>query len=37
MRVSTAGQKTDRQKDDLEAYAARAGLNITATYLDVKE
>jgi len=35
MRVSTAGQKTDLQKDDLQAYAARAGLNITANYLDV--
>ncbi len=34
MRVSTATQKTDLQKDGLLAYAARAGMNITAEYLD---
>lgn len=35
MRVSTASQKTDLQLDGLEAYAARAGLSITAVYSDV--
>lgn len=35
MRVSTLSQKTDLQKDGLEAYAARAGMKITATYSDV--
>ena len=34
MRVSTKSQKPDLQKDGLEAYAARAGMNITAEYLD---
>ena len=35
MRVSTNSQKPDLQKDGLEAYAARAGMNIIATYLDI--
>jgi DNA invertase Pin-like site-specific DNA recombinase len=35
MRVSTASQNTDLQKQGLEAYAKRAGLNILAEYSDV--
>lgn len=35
MRVSTAGQKPDLQKDGLYAYAERAGLTIVAEYLDI--
>ena len=34
MRVSTASQKTDLQHDGLTDYASRAGLNITAEFLD---
>lgn len=35
MRVSTASQKADLQSDALQAYAQRAGLEITAQYCDV--
>ncbi len=35
MRVSTASQNTDLQKDALYAYAQRSGLNIIAEYLDI--
>ncbi|MHC4535418.1 MAG: recombinase family protein [Planctomycetota bacterium] len=35
MRVSTASQNTDLQKDTLYAYAQRSDLNITAEYLDI--
>jgi len=35
MRVSTAGQKANLQKDGLCAYAQHVGLNITQEYLDV--
>ncbi len=35
MRVSTAGQNWDLQKDGLEGYAKRADLKIVAEYLDV--
>lgn len=35
MRVSTAQQNHDLQKDGLEEYAGRAGLNIVGEYLDV--
>ena len=34
MRVSTASQKHDLQKDGLEVYAGRAGLDIVKEYLD---
>ena len=34
LRVSTAQQKPDLQDDGLRAYAARAGLEIVATYMD---
>ena len=34
LRVSTAQQKPDLQDDGLRAYAARAGLEIVATYVD---
>ncbi len=34
LRVSTAQQTTDLQADGLRAYAARAGLQIVAEYLD---
>lgn len=34
MRVSTASQKHDLQKDGLEDYCQRAGLEIVAEYLD---
>ena len=35
MRVSTANQKPDLQKDGLCAYAGRAGLTIVSEYLDI--
>ena len=35
MRVSTASQKPDSQKDGLYAYAGRAGLIIVSEYLDI--
>lgn len=35
MRVSTASQKLDLQKDGLYAYTGRAGLKIVAEYLDI--
>ena len=35
MRVSTASQNPQLQKDGVEAYAKRAGLKIRAEYLDV--
>ena len=35
MRVSTASQNTDLQKDALHAYAQRSDLNIYAEYLDI--
>lgn len=35
MRVSTMHQKSDLQADGLRHYANRAGLEITAEYLDV--
>ena len=35
MRVSTAYQNHDLQKDSLTKYAKRAGLNITGEYLDI--
>ena len=35
MRVSTIHQKPDLQADGLRVYAKRAGLEITAEYLDV--
>jgi len=35
IRVSTASQKIDLQKDNLYAYAERAGLKIVAEYMDV--
>lgn len=35
MRVSTAHQKNDLQKDGLHQYAARAGLQIVAEYADM--
>lgn len=35
MRVSTASQKLDSQKDGLYAYAGRAGLIIVSEYLDI--
>ena len=35
MRVSTAHQNHDLQKDSLTKYAKRAGLNITGEYLDI--
>ena len=34
LRVSTAQQRPDLQDDGLRAYAARAGLEIVATYVD---
>jgi DNA invertase Pin-like site-specific DNA recombinase len=34
LRVSTAQQKPDLQADSLHGYAARAGLEIVAEYLD---
>src|SRR4029434_492921 len=34
LRVSTAQQRPDLQDDGLRAYAARAGLDIVATYVD---
>jgi DNA invertase Pin-like site-specific DNA recombinase len=35
LRVSTAQQKPDLQRDDLRSYAERTGLTIIAEYADV--
>ena len=35
MRISTHKQKEDLQYDELMAYAKRAGLTVTAEYLDI--
>ena len=35
MRVSTGHQKSDLQIDALQAYAARAGLQIVGQYVDL--
>ena len=35
MRVSTAGQNPDLQRDGIADFAERAGLHLVAWYLDV--